>query len=146
MGDSPLMSLFMLMLLLTWIFLNLFIDLFLVALGLCCSPWAFFSCGEQGLLFVALHCSAQVSLCSGFSYCGAQALDAQASVVAAFGLSNFSKWARSCGAQASVALRHVESSETRYRTSIPCIGKQILVHFPQRNPFVPWSQILKPTL
>ena len=119
---------------------------FFVALGLCCSAWAFSSCHEQGLLFIALHCSAQVSLCSGFSYCGAEALDAQASVAAAFGLSNFSKWARSGDTQASVAPRHVESSETRDRTTVPCIGKQILVHLPQRSPSVPWPQILKPAL
>ena len=146
MGDSPLMSLFVLMFILTQSFLNLFIDLFLVALGLCCSAWAFSRCSEQGLLFIALHCCAQVSLCSGFSYCGARALDAQALVVVEFGLSNLSKWARSCGTQASVAPRHVESSETRDRTNVPCIGEQILLHFPQRSPSVPWSQILKPTL
>ena len=32
-----------------------FIYLFLAALGLHCCAWAFSSCGEQGLLFVALH-------------------------------------------------------------------------------------------
>ena len=29
--------------------------LFLAALGLCCCAWAFSSCGERGLLFVAVH-------------------------------------------------------------------------------------------
>ena len=29
--------------------------LFLATLGLCCCVWAFSSCGEQGLLFVAVH-------------------------------------------------------------------------------------------
>ena len=34
----------------------LFIYLFiLVVLGLCCCTWAFSSCGERGLLFVAVH-------------------------------------------------------------------------------------------
>ena len=33
----------------------LFIYLFLAALGLHCCAWAFSSCGERGLLFVALH-------------------------------------------------------------------------------------------
>ena len=28
---------------------------FLVALGLCCSEWAFSSCGERGLLFIVVH-------------------------------------------------------------------------------------------
>ena len=32
---------------------------------------------------------------------------------------------RSCGAQALVAPWHVESSQTRDRTCVPCIGRQI---------------------
>ena len=32
-----------------------FIYLFMAALGLCCCVRAFSSCGEQGLLFVAVH-------------------------------------------------------------------------------------------
>ena len=32
-----------------------FIDLFLAALGLRCCPWAFSSCGEWGLLFIAVR-------------------------------------------------------------------------------------------
>ena len=37
-------------------FINLFfIYLFFAALGLRCYAWAFSSCGEQGLLFVAVH-------------------------------------------------------------------------------------------
>ena len=36
------------------IFIYLFY-LFLAALGLCCCAWAFSSCGERGLLFVAVH-------------------------------------------------------------------------------------------
>ena len=35
--------------------INLFIYLFLAALGLCCCPWSFSSCGERGLLFVAVR-------------------------------------------------------------------------------------------
>ena len=31
------------------------IYLFLAVLGLCCCVWAFFSCGEQGPLFVAVR-------------------------------------------------------------------------------------------
>ena len=36
---------------------NLFVlfNLFLAVLGLCCCMWAFTSCGEQGLLFVAVR-------------------------------------------------------------------------------------------
>ena len=36
-------------------FLCLFVYLFLAALGLCCCAWAFSSCCEQGLLFVAVR-------------------------------------------------------------------------------------------
>ena len=42
----------------SFFFLNnfyLFIYLFLAALGLHCCAWAFSSCGERGLLFVAVH-------------------------------------------------------------------------------------------
>ena len=35
--------------------INLFIYLFLAALGLHCCARAFSSCGERGLLFVAVH-------------------------------------------------------------------------------------------
>ena len=36
-------------------FFNLFIYLFLAELGLCCCAPAFSSCGERGLLFVAVR-------------------------------------------------------------------------------------------
>ena len=69
---------------------NKFIYLFLAALGLRCCVRAFSSCGELGLLFVAVHglLIAVASLC-----CGAWALGTWASVVAARGLS-------SCGSRA----------------------------------------------
>ena len=35
--------------------ISLFIYLFLAALGLHCCTWAFSSCGEPGLLLVAVH-------------------------------------------------------------------------------------------
>ena len=60
--------------------INLFIYLFLSALGLHCCAQAFSSCGEQGLLFVAV---AQASHCRGFSCCRAWALGKRASVVVA---------------------------------------------------------------
>ena len=41
--------------LLLYTFIYLFIYLFLAALGLCCHVRAFSSCGEWGLLFVAVH-------------------------------------------------------------------------------------------
>ena len=54
-------------------FINLFVYLFLAALGLCCGVRA--------------------SHCGGFSCCGARALGAWASVVAARGLSSCGAWA-----------------------------------------------------
>ena len=70
--------------------INLFIYLFLAALGLHCCAQAFSSCDEQGLLF---RCGVQASHCGGLSCCGARALGVRASVVVAHGLS-------SCGARA----------------------------------------------
>ena len=60
-------------------FINLFIYLFLAALGLCCCAWAFSSCGEQGLLFVAVHrlliVVASLVVEHGLSSCGSRALE-----------------------------------------------------------------------
>ena len=76
--------------------------LFLAALGLRCCTRAFSSCGEQGLLFVAVRGLLIVvaSLC-----CRAWALGMRASVVVARGLSSCGtqslKWRlSSCGTQA----------------------------------------------
>ena len=78
------------------IFFNKFIYLFLAALGLRCCTRAFSSCGEWGLLFVAVR----GLLVAVASRCGARALGMQASVIVARGLS-------SCGLQ---ALEHRLSS------------------------------------
>ena len=71
------------------------------------NAWTFSSCGEQGLLFLAVRglLIAGASHCGGFSCCGAWALSVQASVVVACGLSSCGLWAlehrlSSCGAQA----------------------------------------------
>ena len=61
----------------------------MAVLGLHSSTWAFSSCGERGLLFIAVH----RLLIAVASRCGARALGAWASVVVARGLS-------SCGTQA----------------------------------------------
>ena len=57
----------------------------MAVLGLCCCPRAFSSCGERGLLFLAVRglLIAGASLC-----CGAWALGARASVAVAHGLSS----------------------------------------------------------
>ena len=62
---------------------------FLAALGLCCCTRAFSSCGEWGLLFVAV-CELLIAVASR---CGARVLGSRASVVAARRLS-------SCGSRA----------------------------------------------
>ena len=62
-------------------FLKFIYYLFLAALGLCCTR-AFSSCGEWGLLFVAMHrllilvaslVAEQGSRCTGFSSCSTRA-------------------------------------------------------------------------
>ena len=65
----------------------------MAALGLCCCAWAFSSCSEQGLLFVAV-CRLLIvvaSLC-----CRAWALGTWASVVVACELSSCGLWALEC--------------------------------------------------
>ena len=99
------------------------------------------------------RCGARAFHCSGFSCCRAQALGTRASVVAersrlsacrtqALECASFSSWgawaqqlwlagsraqAQQLWHTASVA-RHVRSSWTRDRTSVPCIRRQILNH------------------
>ena len=82
-------------------FKNLFIYLFLAALGLCCCAQAFSCCSERGLLFVA----ARELLIAVASRRGAWALDVRASVVVTPGLSRCGTRAlerrlSSCGARA----------------------------------------------
>ena len=68
--------------------------------------------------------------CSGFSLRWLRSWGmgsrAQASLVAAHVLS-------SCGAHASAALRHVQSSRTWDPIHIPCIGRQVLIHSTTRG-------------
>ena len=61
------------------------------------------------------------SSCSGrASGCGARLWGAQASAVAVPGLGIV--------CTGLLALQHVEPSQTRDRTRVPCIGRQILIH------------------
>ena len=81
-----------------------FFNLFLAALGICCCVRAFFSCGERGLLFVAVH---RLLIVVAFLCWGAWALGTWASVVAARGLSSCGSWAvehrlSHCGAWAQL--------------------------------------------
>ena len=65
-----------------------------------------------------LHRGARTSHYRGLSCCGAQAPDAQAQQLWLTG---------------PVAPRHVGSSQTRARTHVPCIGRQILNHCATRE-------------
>ena len=84
-------------------FIDLFIFfLFLAVVGLRCCTWAFSSCGEWGLLFIAVH---GVLIAVASLVCGTRALGAWTSVVVAHTLSSCGLWAlglrlSSCGAWA----------------------------------------------
>ena len=110
------------------IFFYLFIYLFICLLFFCLY-WVFGSC--EGFLQLrqagatlhrgagtALHRGARASLYRGPSRCGAQAPDAQAQQLWLTG---------------PVAPRHVGSSQTRARTRVPCISRQILNHCATRE-------------
>ena len=100
-----------------YLFIYLFIYLFMAVLGLRFCARAFSSCGKWGPLFIAVHGSLTITA----SRCGAQAPDAQAQQLWLTGL---------------VAPRHVGSSQTRARTCVPCIGRQILNHCATREALV----------
>ena len=96
-----------------------------------------FGCVWSSLLCIAragatLRCGAQ-AYCGGFSCCRAWALGTRAqqlwhtgSVVVAHGLQQL--WHTGL-----VAPRHVESSQTRARSRVPCIGRQTLNHCATRE-------------
>ena len=84
----------------------------------------FSSCSSRGL---RSNCGAWASHRRGFSCCGAPTLEHAGS--------------RSCSAWAwSVALWHVESSQTRDQTRDPCIDREILNH--RTTPAVQYFAVL----
>ena len=87
----------------------------MAVLGLRFCARASSSCGKWGPLFIAVRGASHYR---GLSRCGAQAPDAQAQQL----------WLRGL-----VAPRHVGSSQTRARTRVPCIGRQILNHCATRE-------------
>ena len=106
----------------------------LAALGLHCCLWAFSSCSEQGyslfvelgLLFaVASRCRAQALREAGFSTCSWRVLEHRL---------------RSWWYMSLVAPRHVESSQIRDRTRVPCIDRRTPNHWTTRE--VLYSEIL----
>ena len=96
---------------------------------------AFLWWGESGVLS---GCNAQV-LIAGASLVVEDRLQGMpASVVGTHGLRSCSSWAlehrlSTCGAQALVALSHIESSETEDQTHISCIGRRIPYHWATRE-------------
>ena len=86
----------------------------MAVLGLRFCARAFSSCGKRGPLFIAVR----GPLTAAASRCGAQAPDAQAQQLWLMDL--VTPW-------------HVGSSQTRARTRVPCIGRQILNHCATRE-------------
>ena len=115
----------------------------MAALGPHCCRWAFSSCGEQGLLFVAgrglLIAVASLVAEHGLQVRGLQQLQHVGSVVVARGLQTQTQqlWRTDL-----VALRHVRSSPTRASTRVPCIGRRILTHCATRE--VPDDSLICP--
>ena len=92
-------------------FLSFFFWLLLKLLFLVAVCRAFSSCGERGLLFVAMR---------GSSGWGAQA-------PGPLGFSGCGTWAQALRPRGLVALWHVESPQIRGQTRVPCTGRWILV-------------------
>ena len=91
----------------------------MAVLGLRFCVRAFSSCGKWGPLFITVRRPHY----RGLSCCGAQAPDAQAQQLWLTG---------------PAAPWHVGSSQTRARTRVPCIGRQILNHWATREaPIIP---------
>ena len=88
--------------------------LFLAVLGLRFCARASSSCGKRGPLFIAVRGPLTIA----------------ASLVAEHRLQT--RRLRSCGT-GPAAPRHVGSSQTRARTRVPCIGRQILNHCATRE-------------
>ena len=82
----------------------------------------------QGLLFIVVHglLTWQLLLLQNRSS------GHMRSVVAAHGLRSWGTQAPVVTAHGLVALWHVESSWTRDRTHVPCVGRQILIHYTSR--------------
>ena len=94
---------------------NYYLFIYWAVLGLRLCVRASSSCGKRGPLFIAVRGPLNYR---GLSCCGAQAPDAQAQQLWLTGL---------------VAPRPVGSSQTRARTRVPCISRQILNHCATRE-------------
>ena len=109
-------------------FLKFYLFIFTVLCLRCCVQ-DFSSCGEQGLLFVAV-CELLIVVASlvvkhGLQACGLQQLWRVDSVVVIRRLQSTDSVVV---VHRLSSLRHVGSSRTRAQTCVPCIGRQILNH------------------
>ena len=93
----------------------IYLYLFLAVLGLRFCARAFSSCGKRGPLFIAVRGPLTVA----------------ASLVVEHRLQT--RRLSNCGSRAQLVPRHVGSSQTRARTRVPCIGRQILNHCATRE-------------
>ena len=96
-------------------FFYIYLFLFLAVLGLRFCARAFSSCGERGPLLTAVR----------------RPLTIAASLAAEHRLQT--RRLSSCGSRGPAAPQHVGSSQTRARTRVPCIGRQILNHCATRE-------------
>ena len=122
--------------LLAYVFFKIF--LFLAALGLCCCTWSFFWLQRVG---ATLGCGARASHCGGFSWCGARALGAWASVVVAHGLSSCGSWALerrlcSCGARARLLRGMWDLPRSGLEPMSPTLAGRFLTTAPPGKPLV----------
>ena len=94
-------------------------------------------CGERGLLFIAVR----GLLIAVASRCGARALGARASVVAARGLGSFRSWAverrfSSCGARASLLRGMWDLPGPGLEPMSPALAGGFLTTVPPGKPYV----------
>ena len=87
----------------------------MAVLSLCFCERAFSSCGKRGPLFIVVRGPLTIA----------------ASLVAEHRLQT--RRLSNCGSWAQLFPRHVGSSQTRARTCVPCIGRQILNHCATRE-------------
>ena len=93
----------------------------MAVLGLRFCARAFSSCGKRGPPFIAVR----------------EPLTIAASPVAEHRLQ--SRRLSNCGSRAQLLPPHVGSSQTRARTHVPCIGRQLLNHCTTREAQTPHS-------
>ena len=98
----------------------------MAVLGLRFCARAFSSCGKRGPLTIAASPAAERRLQTR----RLQTRRLQTRRLQTRSLSN-------CGSRSLVSPRHVGSSQTRARTRVPCIGRQILNHCATRE--APWQ-------